>query len=517
MRPLLASLDGQAFDVGVIGGGINGTAAAQRLAAAGYRVVLFDKGDFGSGASGRSSRMLHCGLRYLAPGTSLADLLRQPKRALAGIARAREALAARADFVATTPHRTRAFTCFMPIYRDGAYPGWQVDLAFLALGLMNPGSRVGLDYRRIGAAEAGRNPLLRFLRNAEQLASVARFREYLFDWPERICVDAALAAERMGAVIRNYASVTDLTRRNDSTWGLTVRDELQPQQTARVGARIVLNLSGVWIDAVNRAANSIPAPPQKVMAMKGTHILVRLPPGCADAGLIMTDRMGAPFFCVPAPGGLHAIGLTDRRHDTEPDDVRPAEPEILAMLEEARHQLPGLGLRRTDIIAAWSGLCPYTFSPAAPIGKRTRDTHDLAADGLPGVLAVTGGSLRTHRMVAAELEAEIRRRFPPSRPPRRDGYRETSDTLRDAITIEHSVTLVDLLFRRLDRGWSALEQPDQADATAATAAEILDWDATRRANEAENYRATLRDQFAVHTRPAAFPNFPGGSADHETA
>ena len=51
MNESLADLSGVAFDVAVIGGGINGASAAQHLAAAGYSVLLVEKGDFGSGST----------------------------------------------------------------------------------------------------------------------------------------------------------------------------------------------------------------------------------------------------------------------------------------------------------------------------------------------------------------------------------------------------------------------------------------------------------------------------------
>ena len=55
-RPGLDALAGQHFDVAVIGCGINGASAAQSLAAAGYSVLVVDKGDFASGSSGRPRR-----------------------------------------------------------------------------------------------------------------------------------------------------------------------------------------------------------------------------------------------------------------------------------------------------------------------------------------------------------------------------------------------------------------------------------------------------------------------------
>src|SRR5690606_7342271 len=54
------------YDVAIIGGGINGTSTAVELSKRGYKVALIERGDFGSGSSSRSSRIMHCGLNYLA-------------------------------------------------------------------------------------------------------------------------------------------------------------------------------------------------------------------------------------------------------------------------------------------------------------------------------------------------------------------------------------------------------------------------------------------------------------------
>ena len=133
MRPDLSQLDGRRFDVVIIGGGINGASTAQHLAAAGYRSLIIDKGDFGSGASARSSRLLHCGLRYLAPGRSLFDFVRHPRRLATALRMARLAMEARGEFVRTTPDRATAMTLHFPIYRGGLYGAWQVDAAFALL------------------------------------------------------------------------------------------------------------------------------------------------------------------------------------------------------------------------------------------------------------------------------------------------------------------------------------------------------------------------------------------------
>ncbi|MGD9714359.1 MAG: FAD-dependent oxidoreductase, partial [Thermomicrobiales bacterium] len=78
MRPELDGLHDQHFDVIIFGGGINGASSAYQLTAAGYKTLLVEKADFGSGASSRSSRLLHCGLMYLAPYDSFGAMLLHP-------------------------------------------------------------------------------------------------------------------------------------------------------------------------------------------------------------------------------------------------------------------------------------------------------------------------------------------------------------------------------------------------------------------------------------------------------
>ena len=64
----LARMAQDRFDVLVIGGGITGVGIALDAAARGFSVALVEKDDFASGTSGRSSRLVHGGLRYLEHG-----------------------------------------------------------------------------------------------------------------------------------------------------------------------------------------------------------------------------------------------------------------------------------------------------------------------------------------------------------------------------------------------------------------------------------------------------------------
>ena len=272
MRPQIASLEGEQFDVVVVGGGINGASTAQHLAAAGYKTLIVDRGDFGSGASARSSRLLHCGLRYLAPGRSILDFVRHPTRFSTALRMARLAMDARGEFVRTSSSRTNVMALHFPIYRDGPYAAWQVDAAFKLLEWMGPGD-VPLEYRRMSPSEVSKHPLLGNLRDIDQLVGVAAFSEYQFNWPERIALDAVLDAERLGATARNYTSARLRGFAHENGWTIELTDTLRQAAPVEVRGSTVLIMSGVWIDGLLRDVK--PQVGRKVFGTKGCHLVVQ--------------------------------------------------------------------------------------------------------------------------------------------------------------------------------------------------------------------------------------------------
>ena len=102
-RPALDDIAGRVFDVAVIGGGINGTHTAQTLVAQGYSVLLVEAQDFGSGASGRSGRLMHYGLRYLDRGEPLWNYFKNPGWFIRQCGRARDTMLHRAEMVRDMP------------------------------------------------------------------------------------------------------------------------------------------------------------------------------------------------------------------------------------------------------------------------------------------------------------------------------------------------------------------------------------------------------------------------------
>lgn len=517
MRVTLASLAGREFDVAIAGAGINGCSAAQQLAALGYSVLLVDKGDIAAGSSSRSTRLIHCGLRYLAPGGTMWDLVSSPKKLSTALRMTRQAMVARSEFVRTSAERTRQVKFGFPIYKGGAYRPWQLDLAFKVLKTLGP-TDPPLDYRRLGASEAKASPLFGRLRDLDQLEGVAMFREYQFDWAERVGVDMALDAERMGAVVRTYTPVTGMAQGKGGNWTLTLADAHSGEKPVTVTAKAVLNTAGIWIDKVNKLAGG--SAKRRILGTKGAHVVIRLPEECAGYGVITLNRKGVePVYLVPWRQGLHYMGVTETVYDGDIDDIQATDEDIDWLLDEANHLLPSVGLKRSDVLYSWAGVRPLTYDPDLPKGARSREIHDFSGEGMPNVFAMTAGPVTTHRSAGIELAARVQAAVKPSGAPKELDYRprkfpdnpsspallnhypqiKLSD-LRHAAQHEQPQNLVDLMFRRVGAGWTETQGREGARKAAETVADILGWDEARIQKEADGYVAYLARS---HRRPSA--------------
>ncbi|TIW51111.1 MAG: FAD-dependent oxidoreductase, partial [Mesorhizobium sp.] len=89
-----------AFDVVVVGGGINGIGVFRELALQGLKVLLVERNDFCSGCSAAPSRMIHGGLRYLENGE---------------FGLVQESLRERDALLANAPHMVRPLPTVIPI------------------------------------------------------------------------------------------------------------------------------------------------------------------------------------------------------------------------------------------------------------------------------------------------------------------------------------------------------------------------------------------------------------------
>jgi glycerol-3-phosphate dehydrogenase len=104
----LRRLREEEFDLVVVGGGCVGAGVAWEAATRGLKVALVERGDFASGTSGRSTKLIHGGIRYLEAAVWGLDWEM--------FTLVQEALSERAHLMNAAPFMSRALPIIIPIY-----------------------------------------------------------------------------------------------------------------------------------------------------------------------------------------------------------------------------------------------------------------------------------------------------------------------------------------------------------------------------------------------------------------
>src|SRR5687768_4496936 len=361
-----AVLGSHAFDVVVIGGGINGAAIARDAALRGLHVALLERNDFASGTSSRSSRLIHGGLRYLEHGYFHLVFESSRERRL---------------LLALAPHLVRPLAFTWPVYRGARVPRWKLAAGLLlydALSLFRNTSR----HRNLGRARTlATGPALA----PDGLLGGARYYDAATD-DTRITLVNALGAEAAGAAVLNHAPVRAITAR-EGGHDVEVEDTLTGARMT-VRASVVVNATGPWSDAVERLAGH-DAPPA-VRGTKGAHIAVpRARIGNRDALTILSPIDGRVMFVLPA-GTNAIIGTTDTPTTSHPDDVRASEADVTYLLASANAFFPAAKLKRSDVVSAWAGVRPLIAVGYGDAATSASREHALTWTD-SGMVAITGG------------------------------------------------------------------------------------------------------------------------------
>jgi glycerol-3-phosphate dehydrogenase len=359
-------------DVLVIGGGITGVGIALDAASRGLTVALVEKDDYAAGTSGRSSRLVHGGLRYLEHGE---------------LGLVRESLRERGILYRLAPHLVRPVPMYM-----------------LASGLRRRMTyRAGLTVYE--ALAAGRNIGYHQAASADQVASAipglgertrgVRYFECQTD-DARLTIEVARTAHAYGARLANHARVTALLGAGRVT-GAAVTDELTGERF-EVRAKVVVNATGVWAAEVAALAGQTAAPGISLSPSKGVHLVFA--PGAVQttAAMVAPAADGRYVFIVPWEDRVYA-GTTDTPYDGDLDSPTVTDADREYILSAVTPLFPGVSGR--DVVASWAGLRPLAAAESDKTADLSRQ-HKIF-DEPPGLLTITGGKLTTYRAMAQDL------------------------------------------------------------------------------------------------------------------
>jgi glycerol-3-phosphate dehydrogenase len=377
------------FDVVVIGGGINGAGIARAAARAGLRVCLFEKYDFGWGTTWRSTKLIHGGLRYLEHGE---------------LGLVFESLHDQALLLREYPDMVRPLSLLLPIYRGARRGVTTIGLGLTIYDLLARGRHLP-GHRRLAAGTAlAMEPALR----ARGLTAAFTYSDSQIAFPERLCIQTLLEAAEAGAVCLNRAEVTGIQRHNGRVAGVTVRDDLLHRHV-EVGARVVVNASGPWVDELLATLSTRPR--RQLGGTRGAHVVVDYAGRGPLHGLYAEARSDRrPFFIVPWRG-RHLIGTTDTRYAGPPEAAAATRADVDYLLSEANALLPGAPLVDGAVEYAYAGVRPLPASTGGAEGSVTRRhlIRDHADSGYDGLFSIIGGKLSTYRSLADDVLRQIGR------------------------------------------------------------------------------------------------------------
>ena len=354
------------YDVIIIGGGATGAGTARDCSLRGLKVLLLERSDISTGATGRNHGLLHSGARY-----------------------------------AVTDHES-AVECIrenMTLRKIASHCVEQTDGLFITL------PEDGLDYQA-RFVEACRSAGIRtevldpdYARRLEPAANPAligavRVPDGAVD-PFRLTSSNIIDAKAHGAEIRTYTEVTELLRDGTRIVGVKAYDH-HAKSELTFYAQVVVNAGGIWghgiAAKVGITVNMLPA--KGALLIFGHRVNKMVLNRCrkpADADILV-------------PGDtISLIGTTSSKVPFDQIDNMIITPEEVDILLREGEKLSPI-LAHTRILRAYAGVRPLVASDDDPSGRTVSRGIVLLdhakRDGMEGFITITGGKLMTYRLMA---------------------------------------------------------------------------------------------------------------------
>ncbi|HEV8052595.1 MAG TPA: glycerol-3-phosphate dehydrogenase/oxidase [Parachlamydiaceae bacterium] len=365
------------FDLVVIGGGINGAAIARDAALRNLKVVLLEKNDFGSGASSKTSKLAHGGVRYL-------------EQFQFGLVR--ESLKERSLLLKNAPHLVKPLSFLMPVYSQDPHSLWKIHLGLYVYDYL-AGDSLMPNHTKLTADVILK--MVPALQSDGLKGGCSYYDAQMLD--NRIVIENILSAEKAGALVRNHTEVTGLVKELDRVTGVSYIDTRTGEKGVYIGKAIV-NATGAWSAEVGKMEpNTFHCSPEPT---KGVHLV--LPCIIPDVALLLrAPQDGRVFFILPW-GKFSIVGTTDTFYGGNPDRLTIEDEDRAYLLNALNAFFPRLQYTEASIISSFVGLRPLVAANKKndPSGI-TREHVIQVSKG--GMITVLGGKFTTHRLIAKEV------------------------------------------------------------------------------------------------------------------
>ncbi len=366
---------GRAWDLIIIGGGATGVGIAIDAAARGYDTLLLEQSDFGKGTSSRSTKLIHGGVRYLQQGN---------------IPLVMEALKERGILRSNAPHLIHDLPFVVPNYQ-----WWEAP--FYGLGMRVYDALAGKygfgPSRNLSKEETiERLPTI----ETEGLRGGVIYYDGQFD-DARLLIHMVLTAASQGAALLNYVRVAGIEKSAEGyVTGVLARD-IESGLEFSAAARVVINATGVFADAVRRMDD--PGARPVIQPSQGVHIVLdrSFLPGDSAIMVPHTDD-GRVLFAIPWHERV-LIGTTDTPVQSPSLEPRALDEEIDFILHHAVRYLTK-DPSRADVLSVFAGLRPLVAADEKNTAALSREHTVLVAPS--GLVTVAGGKWTTYRKMAED-------------------------------------------------------------------------------------------------------------------
>ena len=371
---IVKELSNNSYDLVVIGGGITGGGIALDAASRGMKVALFEKGDFASGTSSKSTKLIHGGLRYLKQFDFWL---------------VKEVGSERAIVHKLAPHLVLPEKMLLPLIEGGSYGKWLTSIGLKVYDVLAQVS--GEDKRQMLEKKAALKlePLL----PKKILNGAGYYAEYRTD-DARLTIENIKTSIHYGVKALNYAEVKNFTYNDNRVNGVEVLD-LVNETKFSIKSKYVINATGPWVDELRSANNSKKG--KRLHLTKGVHLVFPFEKLPVKQSVYFDIPDGRMMFAIPR-GKITYVGTTDTNFNLDKNNIKTDLADAIYLISAVNNMFPTINLELDDIVSSWAGLRPLIHEEGKSASELSRKDEIFISD--TGLISIAGGKLTGYRKMA---------------------------------------------------------------------------------------------------------------------
>ena len=344
------------------------------------KVALVEAKDFASATSGRSSKLIHGGLRYIKN---------------LGLGLAWESCHERNLHIRLNKRLVRPLPFLVPLYQDQGEPRWLMRLGMLAYEALS-----GFNNHKFHSFLSREETLLMApALPAKGLTGGCVYYDAVINdsrWTMEVVKDGVAN----GGVAANYSKVTQLLHEGDQVAGARVYDELSGTHYD-IHSRVVVNATGIFADKIKRLdGRNIPQVPR---LSKGTHLVFAEEDVPLSTTIVFSSPLDGRSLFLAKHEECFLFGTSDHWEEASPDLPIPAPSDVEYLLTSLNQFMPEAQLDHTKVQFVYSGFRPLIANGDQSTEPSSVSREDDIEVSRSGLVSVVGGKLTTARITAVRV------------------------------------------------------------------------------------------------------------------